>query len=77
MKHNYLLFFHRLILLYKGLKGKARIPTDDLIPKNRHCRNQRVRSFTGMDRNGLNYRNGLLYVALSSCNAFYMHRMTY
>ena len=26
----------RLILLYKGLKGKARIPTDDLIPKNRN-----------------------------------------
>ena len=31
----------RLILVYKGLKGKARIHTDDLIPKNRHCRNQR------------------------------------
>ena len=31
---------NRLILLYKGLKGKARIPTDDLIPKNRLCRNQ-------------------------------------
>ena len=30
----------RLILLYRGLKGKARIPTDDLIPKNRRCRNQ-------------------------------------
>ena len=30
----------RLILLYKGLKGIARIPTDDLIPKNRRCRNQ-------------------------------------
>ena len=30
----------RLILLYKGLKGKARIPTDDLIQKNRRCRNQ-------------------------------------
>ena len=29
-----------LILLYKGLKGKARIPTDDLIPKKRRCRNQ-------------------------------------
>ena len=29
-----------LILLYKGLKGKARIPTDDLIPKIRRCRNQ-------------------------------------
>ena len=31
---------NRFILLYKGLKGKARIPTDDLIPKNSHCRNQ-------------------------------------
>ena len=33
---------NRLILLTNsGLKGKARIPTDDLIPKNRRCRNQR------------------------------------
>ena len=24
---------NQLILLYKGLKGKARIPTDDLMPK--------------------------------------------
>ena len=31
---------NRLILLYEGLKGKAGIPTDDLIPKNRLCRNQ-------------------------------------
>ena len=31
---------NRLILMYKGLKGKARIPTDDLIPKNRRSRNQ-------------------------------------
>ena len=30
---------NRLKLLYKGLKGKARIPTDDLIPKTRRCRN--------------------------------------
>ena len=29
----------RLILLYKGLKGKASIPTDDLIPQVRRCRN--------------------------------------
>ena len=29
----------RLILLCKGLKGKARIPTYDLIPKNMRCRN--------------------------------------
>ena len=32
---------NRLILLYcKGLKGKARIPKDDLIPKTRRCRNR-------------------------------------
>ena len=30
---------NRIILLYKGLKGRAKIPTDDLIPKNRRCRN--------------------------------------
>ena len=30
---------NRLILLYKGLKGKASVPTDDLIPKTRRCRN--------------------------------------
>ena len=29
---------NRIILLYKGLKGKSRIPTDDLIPKTRHHR---------------------------------------
>ena len=28
-----------LILLYKGLKGKASIPTDDLIPLVKRCRN--------------------------------------
>ena len=30
---------NRLILLYKGLEGKASIPTDDLIPLVRRCRN--------------------------------------
>ena len=34
-----------IILLYKGLKGKARILTDDLIPKNRRCRNQHSLAF--------------------------------
>ena len=29
----------RLIFLYKGLKSKASILTDDLIPLARHCRN--------------------------------------
>ena len=36
---------NRLILLYKGLKGKARIPTDDLIPKVTRCRNQHSMAF--------------------------------
>ena len=36
---------NRLILLYKGLKGKARIPTDDLIPKTRRGRNQHFLAF--------------------------------
>ena len=36
---------NRLILLYKGLKGKARIPTDDLIPKVRPCRSQPSMTF--------------------------------
>ena len=34
-----------LILLYKGLKGKASVPTDDLIPKTRRCRNQHSMAF--------------------------------
>ena len=29
----------------KGLKGQARIPTDDLIPKIRRCRNQHSAAF--------------------------------
>ena len=36
---------NRLILLYKGLKGQARIPTDDLIPKTMCCRNQHSMAF--------------------------------
>ena len=36
---------NRPILLYKGLKGKARIPTDDLIPNARCGRNQHSLAF--------------------------------
>ena len=36
---------NRLVLLYKGLKGKASIPTDDLIPKTRCGRNQHSKAF--------------------------------
>ena len=35
----------RIILLYKGLKERAKIPTDDLIPKNRRSRNQHSLAF--------------------------------
>ena len=36
---------NRLILLYKGLKGKAMISTDDLIPKTRRGRIQHSLAF--------------------------------
>ena len=36
---------NRLILLYKGLKGKASVPTDDLIPKTRRYRNKHSMAF--------------------------------
>ena len=36
---------NRLILLSKGLKGKASVPTDDLIQKTRRCRNQHSMAF--------------------------------
>ena len=36
---------NRIIFLYKGLQGKARIPTDDLIPKTRCGRNQQSLAF--------------------------------
>ena len=36
---------NRIILLYKDLKGRAKIPTDDRIPKNRPCRNQHSLAF--------------------------------
>ena len=36
---------NRLILLYKGLKGKAMIPTDDLIPRTRRGTNQHSLAF--------------------------------
>ena len=36
---------NQLILLHKGLKGKVRIPTSDLIPKTRRCRSQHSTAF--------------------------------
>ena len=39
------------ILLHKGLKGKASIPTDDLIPKTRCGRNQHSKAFQSLIAN--------------------------
>ena len=36
---------NRFILLNKSQKGKAKIPTDDLIPKTRRCRNSHSKTF--------------------------------
>ena len=36
---------NRLILLYKGLKGKTSVPIGDLIPKTMCCRNQHSMAF--------------------------------
>ena len=36
---------NRLILLYKGIKGKASVPVDDLISKSRRCRNRHSMAF--------------------------------
>ena len=35
----------RILLKGKGLKGKAKIPTDDLIPKTMRCRNSQSKAF--------------------------------
>ena len=35
----------RPILVYKCLKGRASIPTDDLVPPNRRCRNHHSLAF--------------------------------
>ena len=48
---------NRLILLYKGLKGKARIPTDDLIPMTRRGRNQHSLAFQISPANKDVYKN--------------------
>ena len=48
------------MIFSKGLKGKARIPTDDLIPTNTVC------VMTGSDRIGPNYRIGPIFYIFSS-----------
>ena len=47
---------NRLILLYKGLKGKASVPTDDLIPKTRRFRYQYSVAFNTPIANTIVYK---------------------
>ena len=49
--------YNKLILSCKGLKGKARIPTDDLISKFRRSRNQHPMTFQILDASKDVYKN--------------------
>ena len=57
---------NRLILLYKGLKGKASVPTDDLIPKTRRCRNRHSMAFQIPIANTDVYEGGFFPETISS-----------
>ena len=58
---------NRLILLYKGLKGKASVPTDDLIPKTRRCRNQHSMAFQTPIANTDVYKGSFFPQTISKC----------
>ena len=60
---------NRLILMYKGLKGKARNPTDDLIPKNRRFRNQHSMVFQIPSAYKDSYKKIFFPQAIRDCNA--------
>ena len=58
----------RLILLYKGLKGKASVPTHDLIPKTRR-RNQHSMAFKTPIANTDVYKGSFLPRTVRDWNA--------
>ena len=60
---------NRLILLYKGLKGKASVPTDDLIPKTRCCRNQLSMAFQTPIANTDVYKGSFFLQSIRDWNA--------
>ena len=60
---------NRLILLYKGLKGKASVPTDDLIPKTRRCRNQHSMAFQAPIANTDVYKGSFFPQTIRDWNA--------
>ena len=60
---------NRLILLFKGLKGKASVPTDDLIPKTRRCRNQHSMAFQTPTANTDVYKDSFFPQTIRDWNA--------
>ena len=60
---------NRLILLYKGLKGKASVPTHDLILKTRRCRNQHSMAFQTPPANTDVYKGSFFPQTIRDCNA--------
>ena len=61
--------YNRLILLYKGLKGKASVPTDDLISKTRRCRNQHSMAFQTPITNTDDYKGSFFPQTIRDWNA--------
>ena len=59
---------NRLILLYKGLY-KASVPTGDLIPKTRRCRNQHSMAFQTPIANTDVYKDSLFPQTIRNWNA--------
>ena len=60
----------RPILLYKGLKGKASIPTDDLIPLVRRCRNHHSMAYQVPIANTDIYESGLFQPWVVSAGSY-------
>ena len=61
---------NRLILLYKGLKGKASVPTDGLIPKTRRAGNQHSMAFQTPIANTDAYKGSFFSLPTRDWNAF-------
>ena len=57
------------ILLYKGLKVKTSVPTDDCIPKTRSCRNQHSMAFQTLIANTDVYKGSLFPQTIRNWNA--------
>ena len=60
---------NRLILLYKGLKGKVSVPTDDLSPKTRRCRKLHSMAFQTPIANTDVYKGSFFVQTIRDWNA--------